>query len=164
MTLSMVTRLLASDLNPPHDTRHDTRLPVLTEVEGSMNPLEELDDTTKDSRVWRKARLYWKCFEIYVTYIQGPYLYPVKHDLEWIWYLILSLSVIAYPSIHPFRSGHVITQSHKISATVSSPNGSKLPTAGSFAESIWRNHPSSGRIFHGVGPTNQTPYLTKFWC
>jgi hypothetical protein len=45
----MVTRLLASDLNPPHDTRHDARLPVLTEVDGSMNPLEELDDTTKDS-------------------------------------------------------------------------------------------------------------------
>jgi hypothetical protein len=42
----MVTRLLASDLNPPHDTRYDTRLPVLTEVYGSMNPLEELDDTT----------------------------------------------------------------------------------------------------------------------
>jgi hypothetical protein len=34
------------NLNPPHDTRHDTRLPVLTEVDGSMNPLEELDDTT----------------------------------------------------------------------------------------------------------------------
>jgi hypothetical protein len=34
-------------LNPPHDTRHDTRLPVLTEVDGSMNPLEELDDMTK---------------------------------------------------------------------------------------------------------------------
>jgi hypothetical protein len=42
----MVTRLLASDLNPPHDTRDDTRLLVLTEVDGPMNPLEELDDTT----------------------------------------------------------------------------------------------------------------------
>jgi hypothetical protein len=63
MTLSMVTGLLVSDLNPPHDTRHDTRLPVLTEVDGSMNPLEELDDTTKDSRVWRKAGLYGECFE-----------------------------------------------------------------------------------------------------
>jgi hypothetical protein len=33
-------------------------------------------------------------------------------------YLIpnLSLSTIAYPSIRPFRSGHVITQSRKISA------------------------------------------------
>jgi hypothetical protein len=54
----MVTRLLASNLNPPHDTRHDTRLLVLTEVGGSMNPLEELDDAIKNSRVWRKAGLY----------------------------------------------------------------------------------------------------------
>jgi hypothetical protein len=44
----MVARLLASDLNPPHDARNDTRLSVLTEVDESMNPLEELDDTTKD--------------------------------------------------------------------------------------------------------------------
>jgi hypothetical protein len=38
---------LHHDLNPLHDTRHDTWLPVLTEVNGSMNPLEELDDMTK---------------------------------------------------------------------------------------------------------------------
>jgi hypothetical protein len=53
MNLNIKQKLLASDLNPPHDTRYDTRLPVLTEVDGSMNPLEELD-----SRVWRKAGLY----------------------------------------------------------------------------------------------------------
>jgi hypothetical protein len=35
------------DLNLPHDTRHDTRLSVLTEVDGSMIPLEELDDMTR---------------------------------------------------------------------------------------------------------------------
>jgi hypothetical protein len=46
----------------------------------------------------------------------------------------LSLSAIAYLSIHLFRSGHVITQSHKISATVSLPNESELPIADSFAE------------------------------
>jgi hypothetical protein len=28
------------------------------EVDGSISPLEELDDTTKDSRVWRKAGVY----------------------------------------------------------------------------------------------------------
>jgi hypothetical protein len=38
---------LHHDLNLSHDTRHDTRLPVLMEVDGSMNPLEELDDTTR---------------------------------------------------------------------------------------------------------------------
>jgi hypothetical protein len=48
----------------------------------------------------------------------------------------LSLRAIAYPSIHPFRSGHVTTQSRKIRATVFLPNGSKLPTADSSAEFI----------------------------
>jgi hypothetical protein len=48
----------------------------------------------------------------------------------------LSPSAIAYTSIHPFRSGHVTTQSRKISATVSLPNGSELPTADSSAEFI----------------------------
>jgi hypothetical protein len=48
----------------------------------------------------------------------------------------LSLNAIAYPSIRSFRSGHVTTQSHKISATVSLPNGSELPTADSFAKSF----------------------------
>jgi hypothetical protein len=80
----MVTRLLASDLNPPHDTRYDTRLPVLTEVDGSMNLFEELDDTTNGLyRVGVKP----VCIEndcVSVTYIQGSYLYPTKHNLEWI--------------------------------------------------------------------------------
>jgi hypothetical protein len=49
-------------------------------------------------------------------------------------------------------------QSRKISTTVSLPNRSELPTADFFAESFWRNLPSSGRISHRVGPTNQTPY------
>jgi hypothetical protein len=42
-------------LNPPHDTRHDTRLPVLTEVDGSMAPLEELDYSTKGLEIWHGA-------------------------------------------------------------------------------------------------------------
>jgi hypothetical protein len=37
--------------------------------------------------------------------LRAPYLIPN-----------LSLNAIAYPSIRPFRSGHVITQSRKISA------------------------------------------------
>jgi hypothetical protein len=44
----------------------------------------------------------------------------------------LSLNTITYPSIRPFHSGHVTTQSRKISATV--PRRSKLPTADSSAE------------------------------
>jgi hypothetical protein len=46
----------------------------------------------------------------------------------------LYLNAITYPSIRPFRSGHVTMQSRKISATVFLPNGSKLPTTDSFAE------------------------------
>jgi hypothetical protein len=46
----------------------------------------------------------------------------------------LSLNAIAYPSIRPFRSGHVTTQPRKISTTVFLPNGSTLPIADSFAE------------------------------
>jgi hypothetical protein len=116
-----------------------------------MNPLEELDDTTKDSRVWRKAGLYWECF--WCHYIQPGSTFIPCHGMNSnglrAQYLIhnLSLSAIAYPSIRPFRSGHVITQSRKISATVSLPNESKLQTADSFVESFWRNLPSSGRIF-----------------
>jgi hypothetical protein len=48
----------------------------------------------------------------------------------------LSLNVIAYPFIRPFRSGHITMQSRKISVTVFLPNGSKLPTADSSAEFI----------------------------
>jgi hypothetical protein len=46
---------LEPSLNPPHDIRHDTGLPVLTEVDGSMAPLEELDDSTKGLEVWHGA-------------------------------------------------------------------------------------------------------------
>jgi hypothetical protein len=46
---------LEPSLYPPHDTRHDTRLSVLTEVDGSMAPLEELDDSTKGLDVWHGA-------------------------------------------------------------------------------------------------------------
>jgi hypothetical protein len=48
---------LEPSLNPPHDSRHDTRLPVLTEVDESMIPLEELDDSTKGLEGWHGAGL-----------------------------------------------------------------------------------------------------------
>jgi hypothetical protein len=59
-------------LNPPHDTRHDTRLPVLTEVDGSMAPLEELDDSTKGLEGWHKAVF---CCEIVRSLLQTPRVY-----------------------------------------------------------------------------------------
>jgi hypothetical protein len=56
---------LHHDLNPPHDTRHDTRLTVLTEVDGSMAPLEELDDTTRRTRKLVRGRFVVKLFDPY---------------------------------------------------------------------------------------------------
>jgi hypothetical protein len=56
---------LHHDLNPLHDTRHDTRLSVLTEVDGSMAPLEELDDTTRRTRKLARGRFVVKLFDPY---------------------------------------------------------------------------------------------------
>jgi hypothetical protein len=52
-------------LNPPHDTRHDTSLPVLTEVDGSMAPLEELDDSTKGPERLAQGQFVVKLFDPY---------------------------------------------------------------------------------------------------
>jgi hypothetical protein len=55
MTHDPTRNPLEPSLNSPYDTRHDTRLPVLMEVDGSMAPLEELDDSTKGLDVWHGA-------------------------------------------------------------------------------------------------------------
>jgi hypothetical protein len=67
-----------------------------------------------------------------ITYSQGSYLYPVVawllEDYAYnIWYLIHRPNANAYPSIRPFRSGHVITQSRKISTN--SPSAERKRTA-----------------------------------
>ena len=53
------------------------RLPGLTEVDGSMIPLEEHDDTTRDSKL---ARGRFGCIDLIVyisiTMAGGLYLYP----------------------------------------------------------------------------------------
>jgi hypothetical protein len=48
----------------------------------------------------------------------------------------LSLSLIAYPSIHPSCLSHVTVQPREISSTVPLPNGSRQPTADLSAEYI----------------------------
>jgi hypothetical protein len=74
----------------------------------------------KDSRVWHKAGLLWECFDD--NYIHpGSTFIPCRGmtpDGLRAQYLIPNLSPIAnsYPSIRPFRSGHVTTQSREISA------------------------------------------------
>jgi hypothetical protein len=82
-------------------------------------------------------------------------------------YLIpnLSPSANAYPSIHPFRTGHVTMQSRKISAN--SPFAERkqnyrpqAPLPNPFEETFLL----LDGFFHQIGPTNQTPSCTKFWC
>jgi hypothetical protein len=67
---------LHHDLNPPHDTRHDTRLPVLTEVDGSMAPLEELDDSTKGLDFLARGR--FSCEDVrYLLHSSRVYIYTI---------------------------------------------------------------------------------------
>jgi hypothetical protein len=50
----------------------------------------------------------------------------------------------------------------KSAQTVPLPNGSKLPTASSSAESFWRNLPSSGDFFTRLGPQIRLPPVPNF--
>jgi hypothetical protein len=48
-----------------HRQQHDTRWPILTEVDGSMAPLKELDDSTKRTRKLARGRFVVKLFDTY---------------------------------------------------------------------------------------------------
>jgi hypothetical protein len=52
-------------------------LPVLTEVDGSMAPLEELDDSTKGLEVWHGADFVVKMFDPYYKH-QGFIFIPLS--------------------------------------------------------------------------------------
>jgi hypothetical protein len=122
----------------------------------------------KDSRVWRKAGLLWECFDY--NYIHpGSIFIPCRGmtpDGLRAQYLIpkLSPSANAYPSIHPFRSGHVTMQSRKISAN--SPFAERKQTVDrKFLCRILLKKPSfSGRIFSPSWAHKSTPSCTKFRC
>jgi hypothetical protein len=85
----------------------------------------------EDSRVWRQASLYWECFDYHYIHPGSIFIpcHGMTSDGLRVQYLIPNLSpnANAYPSIHPFRSGHVITQSRKISAN--SPLAERKQTA-----------------------------------
>jgi hypothetical protein len=111
-----------------------------------------------DSRVWRKAGLYWEwlCISFYIQ--PGLIFIPCQAHPRMDLIPNLSLSLVAYPSIRPPCLSHVTMQSREISSTVLLSNGSKQPTADLSAECIWRNLPSVRRTPHRAGPTSQTPY------
>jgi hypothetical protein len=52
-------------------------LPVLTEVDGSMDPLEELDDSTKGLEGWHGAGFVVKMFDPYYRH-QGFIFIPLS--------------------------------------------------------------------------------------
>jgi hypothetical protein len=110
-------------LNPTHATRHDTRLPVLTEVDGSMAPLEELDDSTKGLKRWHGAGLLWNC-SIPITNTKGLYLYPcpnttpgrlrVQHSLPKLMSQRQCPSHTRHQFVASLYPGHVITRSRML--------------------------------------------------
>jgi hypothetical protein len=80
-------------------------------------------------------------------------------------YLIpnLSLSAIAYPSIHPLRSGHVIAQSHKISANSFPAERKQIADRGLLCR-IFLKKPSFSRtdLFTGLDPQIRLLPLPNF--
>jgi hypothetical protein len=98
-------------------------LPVLTEVDGSMIPLEELDDSTKGLEGWHGAGLLWNC-SIPITNTKGSYLYPcpnmtpdqlrVQHLIPKLMLRCQCLSYTRHQFVPSFYLGHVITYSRKL--------------------------------------------------
>jgi hypothetical protein len=144
-------------LNPPHDTRHDARLPVLTELDGSMAPHEELNDSTKGLEGWRRSGLLWNC-SIPITNTKGLYLYPcpntthgrprVQHSLPKLIPRHQCPSRTRHQFVPSLYSGHVITYSRML----------PFPSANSPSAEWWRatDRRYLYRILWGEFPTE--------WC
>jgi hypothetical protein len=116
----------------------------------------------KDSRAWRKSGLLWACFDY--NYIHPGFIFIPCRGMTpgglRAQYLIPNLS----PKCECLSTNSSPRNPSKSAQTVPLPNGSKLSTASSSAESFWRKLPSLDGIFYQAGPTNQTPSCTKFWC
>jgi hypothetical protein len=158
-------------LNPPHDTRHDTRLPVLTEVDGSMAPLEELDDSTKGLEGWRMAGLLWKIMSLLQTlrvYIYTLVLIRLLVDHKYNINAPATMSVLHPSSIRPF---HIFRPRHHVF-----PNTSFSKRKRPFCRMMARYRPqvplpnplwkiSCRMVFlYQTRPTSQSLSCTNFWC
>jgi hypothetical protein len=117
-----------------------------------MNPIEEFDDTTRGLESFGVKPVCYENVSITITYIQGSYLYRVvawllvdyEHN---IWYLIYRPSANAYPSIRPFHSGHVTTQSREISANSPFAERKQIADRKLLCRIFWRNLPPPDEIF-----------------
>jgi hypothetical protein len=129
---------------------------------------KNLTTRLEDSRVWRKAGLLWKCFDY--NYIHSGFIFIPCRGMTpgglREQYLIPNLSpkcecLSIHSSLPLGPRHHAIPQNQRIQSFCRTeancrpqaplPNPLKKP---SF----------SGRDFYQVGPTNQTPSCTKFWC
>jgi hypothetical protein len=163
-------------LNPPHDTRHDTRLPVLTEVDGSMAPLEELDDSTKGLKVWHGAGFVVKMFDPYYRH-QGLYLYPCPNTTPSrlrVQHLIPKLMLQRQcpsrtrhqfvPSLYP---GHVITHSRKLPfKSANNPFAESWHTVNRkhLYRILWGDFSCRMAFRYQTRPTSQSLSCTNFRC
>jgi hypothetical protein len=163
-------------LNPPHDTRHDTRLPLLTEVDGSMIPLEELDDSTKGLEGWHRASLLWNC-SIPITNTNGSYLYPcpnttpsrprVQHLLPKLMPRRQCPSCIRHQFVPSLYSGHVITYSWMLPLPSAKQPSYRMMACSRPQASL----PNASRkiscrmVFpYQTRPTSRSLSCTNFWC
>jgi hypothetical protein len=120
----------------------------------------------EDSKVWRKAGLLWKCANT-ITYTQGSYLYPVvarllvdyEHNT---WYLNYRPNANAYPSIRPFRSGHVTTWSREISANSLLAERKQTSDCKHLCRIFWRNLTPLDGIFLPNWAHNSDSLLYQF--
>jgi hypothetical protein len=110
-----------------------------------------------DSRVWRKAGLYWRMI-VFFTYIQGSYLYPAKYNLEWIRCLTY---LQAWSPIHPFVLPAWTTSPSNPAKSallfLCRTEADSRPQI-SLPNISEKNLPSARRTPHRARPTSQTPY------
>jgi hypothetical protein len=163
-------------LNPTHDTRHDTRLQVLTEVDGSMTPLEELDDSTKGLEGWHGASLLWNC-SIPITDTKGLYLYPcpnttpsrprVQHLLPKLMPRRQCLSCTRHQFIPSLYWGHVITYSRMLPLPSAKQPFCRMMACSRPQASLpnaLRKIPYRMVFPYQTRPTSQSLSCTNFWC
>jgi hypothetical protein len=163
-------------LNPLHDTRHDTRLSVLTEVDGSIAPLEELDDSTKGLESWHGADLLLNC-SMPITNTKGSYLYPclntnpsrprLQHLLPKLMRRRQCSSRTRHQFVPSLHSSHVIMYSRMLSLSSMKQSSCRMMTRSrpqTFLPNVLRKTSCRMVPFYQTRPTCQSLSCTNFWC
>jgi hypothetical protein len=120
----------------------------------------------KDSKVWRKAGLLWEYFDYNYIHLGSTFI-PCRGmtpDGLRAQYLIpnLSPSANAYPSIRPFRSGHVITQFREISAKSPCRTEANCRPQAPLPNPFWETFLLWTDFFTKLGPQIRLPPVPNF--